>query len=90
MCGPNVCTAVCSSQTFAYGVDVFALAGAQNTAVSVQIPAYNMLSYDVFAITFPNAVRMHAPFLPEGSEVLHLGAMQRGHALTRHACAGHA
>jgi hypothetical protein len=37
-------------------VDVFALAGAQNTAVAVQVPAYNIGTNANFAIAFPRAV----------------------------------
>ena len=48
---------MCSSQTVAYGVDVFALAGAQDTAVSLQIPAFSIGTASDFDISFPNAVR---------------------------------
>ena len=47
---------VCSLQTVAYNVDVFALAGAQDTAVSVQIPAFNIGTATDFDISFPHAV----------------------------------
>lgn len=51
---------VCSVQTVATNVDVFALAGAKDTAVAVQIPAFNILTNGDFDISFPHVVR----FLP--------------------------
>ena len=50
------CAAVRSPQTVAYGVDVFALAGGRNTAVSVQNPAFNIMTNAAFDISFPYAV----------------------------------
>ena len=60
-------------QTVAYSVDVFALAGAQNTAVSVQIPTYDMTTYADFYISFPYAVRPSCP----RAQALPLGDMQQ-------------
>lgn len=49
---------LCASlQTVATNVDVFALAGAQDTAVAVQIPAFNLEGNLNFDIAFPHVVR---------------------------------
>ena len=57
----TACTAVRSPQTVAYNVDVFALAGAQDTAVSIQAPAFDIKTYTDFNIQFTYVV---CPVLP--------------------------
>jgi hypothetical protein len=75
------CAAVCFPQTVATNVDVFALAGAQDTAVAVQIPAFNVATFSDFTISFPHAVwfltlRVHT--------YLHLETLHEWQALGLH------
>ena len=45
-----------NSQTVATGIDVYALAGAQDTAVSLAVPSFNSGSRSTFDITLPTTV----------------------------------